>query len=68
VADHALGNLLFSDVAAGDLDLDGRADLLIGNPVDVPWHPAEFTDAGQVHVLYGEPPARRPVYLPLVLN
>ncbi len=71
LAHSALGDLLFSDVEAGDLDFDGRADLLIGAGVDVETHPNKFTDAGKVYVLYSDtaptPPTRR-IYLPLVMK
>jgi hypothetical protein len=51
-------NALGIDVAAGDLDHDGRADLIVGSRgVEVDSHPANFRDAGAVYVAYGEPSA-----------
>lgn len=44
------------DVAAGDLDNDGRPDLLVTTwQQDVSNHPAKFEDAGEVFVFYGSP-------------
>lgn len=44
------------DVAAGDLDFDGRPDLIVSTwGQDVDTHPARFTDAGIVYLIYGRP-------------
>jgi hypothetical protein len=53
---------LFSDLGVGDMDHDGRPDLLIGAGVDVSTHPAKYTDAGEVFVLYS---FQTKIYLPL---
>ena len=43
------------DVSAGDLDFDGKLDLIIGsNFVDVTDHPNNYNDAGKVFVVYGD--------------
>ncbi len=47
------------DVSAGDLDFDGGADVVVSSfGADVASHPAEFTDAGLVFVVYGTGPKR----------
>lgn len=45
------------DVAAGDLDDDGRPDLIVGTFfVNIDSHPMNFEDAGVVYVLYNDAP------------
>ncbi len=56
---------LFSDVSSGDLDHDGRADLIIGSGLNEDSHPDKYTDAGEVFVLYS---MTYKVYLPLTLK
>lgn len=49
-------NKLGMDVSAGDLDSDGRADLVVSTwAQDVIAHPPRFTDAGIVYVIYSRP-------------
>jgi hypothetical protein len=48
-------NKLGYDVTSGDLDLDGRPDLIVSTwQQDVLSHPADFQDAGIVYVIYGK--------------
>ena len=55
------------DVAAGDLDLDGRPDLIASTwQQDVESHPDKYKDAGMVFVLYSATHPR--IYLPLVIK
>lgn len=58
IVESAAVSSLGIDVAAGDLDRDGRADLIVGSRgVEVDGHPANFRDAGAVFVVYGDPSA-----------
>jgi hypothetical protein len=46
---------LGTDVAAGDLDNDGRPDMIVGSKfLDVDSHLGNFKDAGIVYVIYGK--------------
>jgi len=46
---------LGNDVAAGDLDNDGRPDMIVGSKfLDVDSHLGNFKDAGIVYVIYGK--------------
>jgi hypothetical protein len=46
----------FYDISTGDLDLDGRVDLVIsGYPVVAGSHPTNFDDDGAAFVLYSRP-------------
>ncbi len=56
---------LFSDVSSGDLDHDGRPDLIIGSGLTVDSHPDKYKDAGEVFVLYS---IMHRTYLPLLLK
>lgn len=67
-------NYLFSDLGVGDLDHDGRPDLFVGMPHNVPSHPPKYDDAGVVYVVYGDGAAGPPpapgwrVFLPIVFR
>lgn len=64
-------NFLGYDVSAGDLNGDDRPDLVVSSwAEDVPSHPARFTDAGKVFVIYSQPlvppDAQNRLFLPLI--
>ena len=56
------------DVAAGDLDGDRKADMIIGSLFsDTSTHPANFEKGGKVFVIYGTgQPAPAQIFLPFV--
>lgn len=55
-------------LSSGDLDADGRLDLIIGSRSHTLTDRADpnFNDAGAVYVFYGAAPRRHNIYLPLV--
>ena len=58
------------DVAAGDLDGDGVADLIVGSLYsNTGTHPADFEKAGKVFVIYGTgQPALMQIFLPFIVR
>ncbi len=51
------GDMVPGSMSAGDLNSDGRMDLIIGVPA---WRSGEDTSNGQVYVLFGYPDGRNP--------
>ncbi len=64
---NAVRNLGF-DIAAGDLDSDRKADLIVGTLfTNTDTHPADFEKGGKVFVIYGTgQPAPVQIFLPFV--
>jgi len=58
------------DVAAGDLDGDRKADLIVGSLFsNTGTHPADFEKAGKVFVIYGTgQPALMQIFLPFIVR
>lgn len=55
LVESAILNNLGYDVTSGDLDQDGRSDLIVSTwQQDVTSHPANFQDAGIIYVIYGK--------------